>query len=48
MSKTEYFTHPADYFRVVCDETNELLDVSVINDLMMRVKYAKVCWHLYY
>ena len=47
MSKKEYFTDPAEYFKLVCDESNQILQITMVNDNLLHVTYKKVCFTLF-
>lgn len=42
LSKQEYFTEPVDFFKLVCDESNEIIEVLIVNEHMVRVTHRKV------
>ena len=39
MDKTVYFTKPEDYYKVMFDEANQVKDVTIIGENLIRVTY---------
>ncbi len=40
-TRTEYFKDPAAYFKLICDEENEVFSVKAVNEEMVVVNYQK-------
>ena len=41
MSQILYYTDPSDFFKLVSDEENEVSDIQLVSDDMVRVAFKK-------